>query len=99
MGRPIDLSNMDEVEAVKYLQSFMKSGFDLNFLQHDKDINQLILIKAIAVLTSKVNENTSFLEGAEYRDAIITDGERLKRYLSYRGSSYLANLDKLILCN
>lgn len=99
MDRPIDLSNMNEVDAIVNLQVFMKNGFSFDFGAESEEINKLIITKSIAVITSHINNSISLADATDMPiGCFITDGERLKRYLDYPGSTYLANADKLILC-
>ena len=99
MTKPLDLSNMDEVDAILYLQSFMKSGLSFNFSPLGEELGKLIIMKSIAVLTTVIDDNISLSERTNIPEEVfITDGDRLKRYLDYPGSIYEANVDKLILC-
>lgn len=99
MTKPLDLSNMDEVDAILYLQSFMKSGLSFNFSPLGEELGKLIIMKSIAVLTTVIDDNISLSQRTNIPEEVfITDGDRLKRYLDYPDSIYGANVDKLILC-
>ena len=100
MTKPLDLSNMDEVDAILYLQSFMKSGLSFNFSPLGEELGKLIIMKSIAVITTVIDDNISLSQRTNIPEEVfITDGDRLKRYLDYPGSIYEANVDKLILCS
>lgn len=85
MSEPLDLSNMDEVDAIINLQVFMKNGFRFDFGRESEEINKLIITKSIAVITSHINNSIPLADTTGMPiGCFITDGERLKRYLNFK---------------